>query len=159
MSQNSDIDYEDDYSPDKSFDIGKLCDIKEMSPTKNQLETYIGQKIAVIGFEDTTPKIFKKKDRQTIILRFYDEKKILREIMTSSKYLVEMCHHLRKSVGFGTPQQKIKAATGYLLATGRGRAFRSVYLGSEEDVKDSLQKIKYMKKHFNPEDAEDETEE
>lgn len=129
-----------------SVDIGKLIDTREFSPNKNSLETYVGQKIKVIGFEDTTPKIFKKADRSTIMFHFIDEKQKIRDIMTSAKYIVQMCHELRNKFKFGTSEAKIKSVEGVLIASGRSKRFRSIYLVSEEEAKKILEAENKYKK-------------
>lgn len=149
---NSDIPEEDmksistnQQTTDDIVDIGKLIDIDEFSPNKNSLENYIGQLITVIGFEDTQPKIFKKVDRDTIVFRFIDEKQKLREIMTSAKHIVQLCHELHEKIKFGTKESKVYFK-GVLLVKGRNKRFRSYYITNEAKAKQILaEENKYKK--------------
>lgn len=118
-----------------SIDIGKLIDTNEFSPAKNSLESYVGQKIKLIGFEDTTPKIFKKANRDTIIFKFIDEKQKVRNIMTSAKFVVTACHTLRDKFNFGAKDSNIKSIDCVLVASGHSKRFKAIHLVSVEDAK------------------------
>lgn len=118
-----------------SIDIGKLIDTNEFSPAKNSLESYVGQKIKVIGFEDTTPKIFKKANRDTIIFKFIDEKQKVRNIMTSAKFVVTACHTLRDKFNFGAKNSNIKFIDCVLIATGHSKRFKALHLVGVEEAK------------------------
>lgn len=124
-----------DYSQSKSqkLDISKALNLKEFSPAKNQLKTYLNQIITITSFEEVEPKLFKHDDRKTIKLIFNDKDGVERSVMTSAHYIVSQMLELKNRYSFGTPESRLESIVGKVSGVKYHGHLRSVYIADPND--------------------------